>query len=245
MMSRVKENQPSTMALVPTPDLTAPLPKSWAMTLAATDAVCCHSTETSTKMEAMKMMARATCDTGRLGKGLTSRSEPKEPSSSCQPGKVARRRKQMKAKMMAMILGGERVSGQLDCSFSARCLFSSFSRTKPKEWEGEKQNGENVHEIWEHDHILELARQPDEVERVLVDAHLLGQGGSVVGAEPGAAVRVDADAKVAHAGLELGVAGDALDLRVGGVVDLSGVGVRRVVVIVEGEEEDVWYQGAG
>lgn len=104
MMSSVKENQPRTMALVPTPDLTLPLAKSSAMVLAATEAVCCHRTETSTKMEAMKMMARATCDTGRLGKGFTSRSDPSLSSSSCQPGKVARRRKQMKAKMMAMIL---------------------------------------------------------------------------------------------------------------------------------------------
>lgn len=105
MMSRVKENHPSTMALVPTPDLTAPLPKSSAMVLAATEAVCCHRTETRMKMDEMKMMARATWLTGRLGKGLTSRSEPSESSSSCQPGKVARRRKQMNAKMMAMMLG--------------------------------------------------------------------------------------------------------------------------------------------
>lgn len=104
IISNVNENQPNTMALVPTPDLTAPLPKSSAMVLAATDAVCCHNTETSTKMEAMKIMARATCDTGREGKGLTSRSEPTLSSSSCQPGKVARRRKQTKAKMMAMML---------------------------------------------------------------------------------------------------------------------------------------------
>lgn len=104
IISNVNENQPSTMALVPTPDLTAPLPKSSAIVLAATDAVCCHNTETSMKMEAMKMMARATCDTGREGKGLTSRSEPTLSSSSCQPGKVARRRKQTKAKMMAMML---------------------------------------------------------------------------------------------------------------------------------------------
>lgn len=105
MMRRVKENQPMTMALVPTPLRTAPLPKSWAMMEAATEAVCCHRTETRTKMEAMKMMARAICETDRDGKGLTSRWEPSESSSSCQPGKVARSRKQRKAKMMAMILG--------------------------------------------------------------------------------------------------------------------------------------------
>ena len=104
MISKVKLNQPMTIALDPTPDMTLPLPKSWAMILAATDAVCCHNTETRMKMEAMKMMAKATWLTGRLGKGLTSRSEPSLSSSSCQPGKVARRRRQMKANMMAMIL---------------------------------------------------------------------------------------------------------------------------------------------
>jgi hypothetical protein len=104
MMSSVNENQPITMALVPTPLLTTPFPKSWAMTDAATDAVCCQRTETRTKMEAMKMMARAICETGREGNGLTSRSDPSESSSSCHPGKVARRSRQMKAKMMAIML---------------------------------------------------------------------------------------------------------------------------------------------
>lgn len=60
IISSVNENQPSTMALVPTPDMTLPFAKSSAMVLAATEAVCCHRTETSTKTEAMKMMARAT-----------------------------------------------------------------------------------------------------------------------------------------------------------------------------------------
>jgi hypothetical protein len=104
-ISNANENQPKTMALVPTPLLTAPFPKSWAITEAATDAVCCHSTETSTKMAEMNIKARAICETGRDGKGLTSRSEPSESVSSCQPGKVARSRRQTKAKMMAMILG--------------------------------------------------------------------------------------------------------------------------------------------
>lgn len=104
MMRRVNENHPMTIALVPTPDLTEPFPKSWAMTDAATEAVCCHRTDTRTKIDAMKMMARETCETGRDGKGLTDRSEPSESSSSCQPGNVASRMKQTKAKMMAMIL---------------------------------------------------------------------------------------------------------------------------------------------
>lgn len=104
MMSRVKLNQPSTMALDPIPDMTLPLPKSCAMMDAATDAVCCHNTDTSTNTVATKMMDSAICDTGRLGNGLISRSEPSLSSSSCHPGNVASSRKQTKAKMMAMML---------------------------------------------------------------------------------------------------------------------------------------------
>lgn len=110
MISSVKLNQPMTMALVPTPLSTLPLPKSCAMMLAATEAVCCHRTLTRMKMLAMKMMARAIWLTGLDGNGLTSRSDPSESSSSCHPGKVARRRRQMKAKMIAMILYTKKLS---------------------------------------------------------------------------------------------------------------------------------------
>jgi hypothetical protein len=92
IINNAKENQPSTMALVPTPLRTLPFPKSCAIMEAATDAVCCQST------------ARAIWETGREGNGLTSRSLPEASSSSCQPGKVASRRRHMKAKMMAMML---------------------------------------------------------------------------------------------------------------------------------------------
>ena len=54
-----KANQPSIMAVVPTPLSTLPFPKSCAMMEAATEAVCCQRTETRTKIEAMKMMASA------------------------------------------------------------------------------------------------------------------------------------------------------------------------------------------
>lgn len=104
IMNKAKPNHPKIMAVVPTPDLTLPLPRSWAIVLAATEAVCCHSTDTNTKTEAMKMRARATCDTGLEGKGLTSLSEPRSSVSSCQPGKVPRMMKQTKARTMATIL---------------------------------------------------------------------------------------------------------------------------------------------
>ncbi len=104
MISNAKLNHPSTIAVVPTPLRTLPLPKSWAMIEAATDAVCCHRTETRMKIEEMKIMARAIWETGLEGNGLTSRSLPSLSSSSCQPGKVASKSKQMNAKMMAMML---------------------------------------------------------------------------------------------------------------------------------------------
>ena len=106
MIKSAKPNHPKIIAVVPTPDLTLPLPRSCATVDAATAAVCCHRTETRTKTEAMKMRARATCETGLEGKGLTSRSEPESSTSSCQPGKVARRRKQRKARTMATMLEG-------------------------------------------------------------------------------------------------------------------------------------------
>lgn len=104
---RANPNQPRTIADEPTPLLTLPLPMSCAIVLAATDAVCCHRTETSTKTEATKISANATWDTGREGKGLTSFSEPSV-STSCHPGNVARRMKQKNARITATILEGER-----------------------------------------------------------------------------------------------------------------------------------------
>ena len=81
MIRSEKPNQPKIIAAVPTPDLTDPLPKSCAIVDAATEAVCCHRTETSTKIEAIKTSASAIWQTGRDGKGLTSMSVPV--SSSC------------------------------------------------------------------------------------------------------------------------------------------------------------------
>lgn len=104
-INNAKPNHPSTIAVVPTPLFTLPLPKSCAIVLAATEAVCCQSTETRTKTEATKIRAKETWETGREGKGFTSRMESSSVVSSCQPGKVARRRKQKKARTMATMLG--------------------------------------------------------------------------------------------------------------------------------------------
>lgn len=102
--NKAKPNHPRIIAVVPTPLLTLPFPISFVIVLAATDAVCCHSTDTRTKTEAMNISANEACETGLDGNGLNSRSDPVASISSCQPGKVARRRKQTKARTSAMIL---------------------------------------------------------------------------------------------------------------------------------------------
>jgi hypothetical protein len=129
-------------------------------------------------MAEMKIKARAICETGRDGKGLTSRSEPSESVSSCQPGKVARSRRQTKAKMMAMILG--RVS---DC---------------PTDPHAKKSN---LHKVGKNNHILELSSEPDKVERVLVNINFFSQSSGIVTAQPGASIRVNADTEVTDTGL--------------------------------------------
>ena len=97
-------NQPNIIAVVPTPLFTLPFPRSCTIVDAATAAVCCHMMLTRINTEEMKIVARATCETGREGKGLTSVSEPDEEVSVCQPGKVASRRKVRKARTMATML---------------------------------------------------------------------------------------------------------------------------------------------
>lgn len=104
IMSNANPNQPNIIAVAPTPLWTLPLPRSWAMVLAATEAVCCHSTDTRTNTDAMNIRARATCETGREGKGWIACWEPLSSTSSCQPGKVARMRKQKNARIIATIL---------------------------------------------------------------------------------------------------------------------------------------------
>jgi hypothetical protein len=178
MISSVKLNHPITMADVPTPDKTLPLPKSCAMMLAATDAVCCQRTDTSTKMEAMKIMAKAIWLTGRLGKGLTSRSDPSLSSSSCHPGNVARSSRQMKAKMVAMILEHLLVG-----------LGMLVTRKR------------RLHEVGEYNHILELAGKPDEVQWILVYRDLVGKRSCIVAANPRAAICVHTNTEIAHSRL--------------------------------------------
>ncbi len=112
VISSTKPSQPSTMALVPTPECTLPLPKSSVTEAADTEAVCCQRTLMRMKTLATKMRASVIWHTGREGKGLMSISEPVSgSSSSCQPGKVARRMMQTKVRRMATMLSSLVVVG--------------------------------------------------------------------------------------------------------------------------------------
>ena len=98
---------------------------------------------------------------------------------------------------------------------------------------------EDLQQIGKDNHVLELAGQPEEVQRVLVHRHLVCQRRRVVTAQPGAAVGAHADAKVAHAGLEAGAAHDVGNGIVDVVVDLCCIRHGRVALVVEREEEDI------
>lgn len=221
IMNKAKPNHPKIMAVVPTPDLTLPFPKSWAIVLAATDAVCCHSTETRTKTEATKMRARATCDTGLEGKGLTSRSEPRSSVSSCQPGKVARRMKQTKARTIATILQRNQISANIrHCiSWGSACL----------------------HQIWEHYAVLERAGDPDEIQWVLIDTDLACETAGIVAAQEGATVCINADTEIAHSDFKLRLSHNICNRCCDSRVDLCRIEYWRIVFVIEGDEEYVGY----
>lgn len=59
IISNANPNQPSTIAVTPTPVDTDPFSKFSAIVAAATLAVCCHNTDTRTKIAATKITARA------------------------------------------------------------------------------------------------------------------------------------------------------------------------------------------
>lgn len=66
---------------------------------------CCQKAVMTVKTVATKLNASAVCEIDRLGKGLTSMSEPVTASSSeCQPGKVARTPNAINSRIAATIL---------------------------------------------------------------------------------------------------------------------------------------------
>lgn len=99
--------------------------------------------------------------------------------------------------------------------------------------------GQHLHQVWEDDQVLERRANPDQIQWVLVDAHLFREQCCVVRAQViTAAVRVDADAEVAHPHRELSVADDVCNGGGDTGVDLRGGVCGCVGLVVEGYEED-------
>lgn len=96
--------QPSAIAAGPTCPLTVPYDRLRIILAAAEVAMCCHNNDTNANSEAKVIIPNASCDTGRDGKGLTSRELPSA-TSSCQSGKVARRSIVMNTRGTAVNLG--------------------------------------------------------------------------------------------------------------------------------------------
>jgi hypothetical protein len=168
------------------------------------------------------MSARATCDTGREGKGLMSMSEPVRASrSSCQPGKVARRRKVTKARIMATMLR----------ELLARCIEAA---------EAEKC----VQKVREDDGVLERCCHPDQVQRILVDVDALRKSCGVVRAQE-SSVCVCAESKVANTDFERCLSDNVGNSCGDTWIDLGGVVVGRVIIVVEVDEEDAGNERRG
>ena len=102
----------------------------------------------------------------------------------------------------------------------------------------------NLQEVREDDGILERRGDPNQVQRILVDVDALRQGGGIVRAQKGA-VGVCAETEVSHAHLELGLADNVRDGGCHTRVDLCWIIIRRVVVVVEVDQEDAGDEGRG
>lgn len=103
----------------------------------------------------------------------------------------------------------------------------------------------NLQQIRKHHTRLERLRDIDQIQRILIDGNLLREQRRIVRAQETAAVRVDADAEVADADFEFGFADDIGDGGRDAGVDLRRAVGGRVVLVVEGYEEDSGDEGGG
>lgn len=170
----------------------------------------------------MKISARATCETGREGKGLMSMSEPVRASrSSCQPGKVARRRKVTKARIMATMLR-KMLAGCTEDEFVRGCL----------------------QEVGKHDSVLESRCHPDQVQWILVNVDALRKSGGIVGAKE-SSVCVCAQSEVSNTDFQCCLSNNVGNSRCNTRIDLCRVVVGCVIIVVEIDEEDARNERRG
>lgn len=104
-------------------------------------------------------------------------------------------------------------------------------------------DGQDLHQIREHDLVLERLCDPDQVQRVLIDADLLRQQRRIVRAQKRSTVGVDAQSKVSHSYLEHSLANDVGYRRCDPRIHLGRVVRWRISLVVKVDEEDIWYRG--
>ena len=79
------------------------------------------------------------------------------------------------------------------------------------------------HQIWENNVIFECTCDPNQIQRILINRNLLCKRTCIVATQEATPVVVNANAKVAHSNLQLGLADDVGDCcRYPGVY-LSGI----------------------
>ena len=100
----------------------------------------------------------------------------------------------------------------------------------------------NSHEVREYNTILERARHPNQIQWILIHAHLPRQTARVVAAQERPTVWVYADAEIAHPHFQSRLA-DYIRYRCRDArVHLRGVEGRGAFLVVERDEEDARYQ---
>lgn len=144
IMVRQKLIQPIAIAPAPTSVLTLPTFALSAIAAAPTAPTCCQRLATSNSTLPTNVHARAIWDTGIEGKGLTSLSDPVIWFlSSCQPGKVARRRMQIKTRTMDIRISPEKSTSSRNNAPAPIKFSGSFSGpivcTRPLESELQSQ----------------------------------------------------------------------------------------------------------
>jgi len=116
------------------------------------------------------------------------------------------------------------------------------ARRRSENWQLLLRKIDDLHKVWKYDIVLESVGDPDQVQRVLVDADLLCQECCIVGAEERSAVGVDAQAEVSYSHLEHGLSDDVGDGGCDAGIHLCRIICWCVVLVVEIDKEDVGYQ---
>ena len=108
---------------------------------------------------------------------------------------------------------------------------------KQDECEEGEDDGDNE-QVRENNGILEGSSNPDEVQRVLVNGHVVDERCGIVGADEATAVSVDADAEVADAHTKLCVADNVGNCGCDTGVDLFRCVGGCELFVPHGDEED-------